>query len=454
MTKKRGLLIQNALCFYGGAERAQDIFIEGETIARVGRLEPPEGAEVFDARGLVALPGAVDSHVHFHMPTANGGYNADDFSAGSACAVCGGTTSVVDFASPVENGSWTEGVRRRRAEADGRVYCDYGLHMEVTGAFEQDITRLGELKDAGVRVLKIYTTYGADRYPREKLPALFREAKRLGFAILAHCEEDELLQEQKRAMLAKGRNGAALHAVSRPAEAEARAVNELLALAESIGTELIVAHVSSGEAGLAVAAARRRGVNVYAETCPHYLLLDDSLYDGTEPQKYIMTPPLRTKRDNEILWELLQNGDVGMVSTDHCPFLLREKLAEPTCFGAVPGVGGCENLVSLLYSEGVQKGRLTLGQLYERLAGEAARRYALAPRKGALTVGSDADITLIDPNAKRTLTAAREHSRAGYSIWEGFEVGCSVRAVFLRGQLAACDGEPVGEPTGQYLFAR
>lgn len=453
MPQQKGLFIRSARCFSEGAEQTRDIWIEGEKIQFIGRLEPPEGAEVFDARGLVALPGAVDAHVHFHMPTGNGGYNADDFSAGSVCAVCGGTTSVVDFASPVENGSWAEGVRRRRAEADGFVHCDYGLHMEVTGAFEQDITRLGELKDAGVRVLKIYTTYGADRYPRGKLPALFREAKRQGFAILAHCEDDELLQAQKRAMLAKGRDGAALHAQSRPTEAEVRAVGELIALSESMGTELIIAHVSSGDAGLAVAAARRRGVDVHAETCPHYLLLDESRYAGADPQTFIMTPPLRTKRDNEILWELLQSGEIGMVSTDHCPFLLSEKLAEPTCFGATLGVGGCENLVSLLFSEGYQKGRLTLGQLYERLAGEAAHRYGLWPKKGALAAGAEADLALIDPSAKRTLTAAREHSCAGYSIWEGFEVGCSVRAVFLRGKLTARSGEPVGPPAGKYLFA-
>lgn len=454
MPWKQDLLIQNALCFYEGREQTLDIAIEGGTIARIGHLEPPEGTTAIDARGLVALPGAVDSHVHFHMPTGNGGNNADDFAAGSTCAVCGGTTSVVDFASPVENANWTEGVHRRRAEADGRVRCDYGLHMEVTGAFEQDVSRLGELKDAGVRVLKIYTTYGVDRCPREKLPALFREAKRQGFSILAHCEDDELIQEQKRAMLAAGRTDAALHAQSRPAEAEVRAVNELIALSESIGTELIIAHVSSGEAGLAIARARRRGVNVYAETCPHYLLLDDSLYAGAEPQRYIMTPPLRTKLDNKILWELLASGDIGMVSTDHCPFMFYEKLDEPTCFDAVPGVGGCEHMLSLLFSEGVQKGRLSLGQLYERISGEAARRYGFAPRKGALAVGADADVALIDPRAKRTLATEQEHSNAGYSIWEEFEVGCSVKAVFLRGELAALGGGPVGLPAGQCLFAK
>jgi dihydropyrimidinase len=437
-----------------GGEQICSLLLADGKIAAIGTDEAPEGAETFDATGLVALPGAVDSHVHFFMQAANGKRNADDFYAGSKGAVCGGTTSIVDFASPVPGGSWTDGVNTRRAEADGNVFCDYGLHMEVTGAFEQDISRLGELLDAGVRVLKIYTTYGADRYPRKKLHALFAEAKRLGMPVLAHCEDDEIIQKTKRRMCREGRIAAALHGVSRPAAAEIAAVQELIALSEQTGAELIVAHVSVGEAGLLIASARKRGVPVHAETCPHYLLLDENRYAGKEPQRWIMTPPLRSKRDGEILWGLLESGDIGMVSTDHCPFALAQKLAEPTCFGAIPGVGGCENMVSLLFSEGYQKGRLTLSQLCRRLSGEAARRYGLSPQKGGLTAGSDADVVLIDPGAPRVLRAQSEHGNAGYSIWEGFPVGCSVRYVFLRGELAARDGEPAGVARGMFLHKK
>ncbi|MEN6418651.1 MAG: amidohydrolase family protein [Clostridiaceae bacterium] len=452
--QNKPVFIRGALCVLPDGAIERTIVVRNGKIASIGRFDPPEGAEVVEAKGLVALPGAVDSHVHFHMPTADGGYNADDFSTGSTCAVCGGTTTVVDFASPVEGKSWAEGVRRRRAEADGQVFCDYGLHMEVTGAFRQDITRLNELADAGVRVLKIYTTYGADQYPREKLPALFAEAKRLNFRILAHCENDEIIQNTKRQMLAAGQTGAALHAKSRPASAEVTSVKELIALSEQTGAELIIAHVSTGEAGNLIAEARARGAAVYAETCPHYLLLTEERYAGKEPQRTIMTPPLRTREDNAILWRLLASGDIGMASTDHCPFLLEQKLAEATCFDAVPGVGGCEYLVSLLFSEGYQKGRLSLPQLIQRLSGEAARLYGLSPRKGTLCEGADADIVLIDPNAPRELTAAKEHSNAGYSIWEGFQVGCTVRRVYLRGELVSFDGEPVGSPNGKYLFAQ
>lgn len=452
--QRKTVFIRGALCALPDGASECTIAVWDGKITSIGRFDPPDGAEIVEANGLVALPGAVDSHVHFHMPTADGGFNADDFLTGSTCAICGGTTTVVDFASPFEGKGWTEGVRRRRAEADGKIFCDYGLHMEVTGAFEQDITRLGELADAGVKVLKIYTTYGSDRYPREKLPALFREAKRLSLRILAHCEDDEIIQETKRRMLAAVRTGASLHAESRPAAAEAAAVRELIELAEQTGTELIIAHVSTGEAGELVAKARKRGVAVYAETCPHYLLLTEELYADKEPQRYIMTPPLRTANDNALLWELLASGDIGMASTDHCPFLLEQKLAEPTCFGAVPGVGGCENLVSLLFSEGYQKGRLSLPQLAWRLAGEAARLYGFAPEKGALMEGADADIVLIDPNAPHVLTAQKEHSNAGYSIWEGFRVGCTVRRVYLHGELVSTGGEPVGSPSGKYLFAK
>lgn len=452
-TEVKPVLIRGARVARPGGERICSLLLADGKIAGTDAAEAPEGAETIDAAGLVALPGAVDSHVHFFMSTANGKRSADDFYTGSECAVCGGTTSVVDFASPVPGGSWTDGVNARHAEADGNVFCDYGLHMEVTGAFKQDISRLGELRDAGVRVLKIYTTYGEDRYPREKLPALFHEAKRLGMPILAHCEDDEIIQETKRRMLAQGRDAAALHALSRPAAAETAAVREMIALSEQTGAELIIAHVSTGGAARLIAEARGRGVPVSAETCPHYLLLGEGKYAQNEPQRYIMTPPLRTERDAETLWELLESGDIGMVSTDHCPFALAEKLSEPTCFGAAPGVGGCEDMTSLLFSEGYQKGRLTLAQLCERISGEAARRYGLSPEKGVLSAGSDADVVLIDPNAPRVLRAENEHGNAGYSIWDGFEVGCTVRYVFLRGELAARNGEPVGGPRGVFLRA-
>lgn len=447
----KSVLIQNVKAVTPSGVVTGDIRIEKGKIVRIGQSLSADGCDVYDAGGLIALPGAIDSHVHFQIPTPDGGFNADDFAAGSAAAVCGGITTYVDFASPVENKGWAEGVNARKAQADGNTYADYALHMEVTGAFYQDIEKLEDIAKEGIKVLKIYTTYGADRFPDKDMERLFANAAKHNLTILAHCEDDDMIADIKKAFVAEGRTGAERHGESRPAKAEANSVRQLIAVAEKTGAELIIAHVSSGESGDLIAAARKRGVKVYAETCPHYLLLTDSCYKGSEPQKYIMTPPLRKQEDNAKLWQHVINGDIGMISTDHCPYTHEQKMKADSCFDVLPGVGGCESMPSLMFSEGYQKGRLTLEQLADRLSSEAAKRYGLYPTKGAIAVGSDADIILFDPNAPRSITAAEEHSNAGYTIFEGYPVGCTVRRVYLRGELAVENGKLLGNTEGEYL---
>jgi len=448
---KKPVLIQNAAAVTPDGVVNTDILISEGKICRMEKGISGEGCDCFDASGLIALPGAIDSHVHFQIPTPDGGFNADDFGAGSAVAVCGGITTFVDFASPLPEKSWAHGVNARRAQADGSTYADYALHMEVTGAFYQDIDRLEDIAAEGISVLKIYTTYGADKFPSEDMERLFSNAAELGMSVLAHCEDDDMIARIKQDFIAEGRVGAGRHGESRPAAAEAAAVKELIRVAEKTGVQLIIAHVSSGDGADLVAEARRRGVKVYAETCPHYLLLTDSCYEGSEPQKYIMTPPLRKSDDCSRLWQHVINGDIGMISTDHCPYTIEQKMRADSCFDVLPGVGGCESMPSLMFSEGYQKGRLTLEQLADRLSAEAAKRHGLYPQKGAIAVGSDGDILLMDPNAPRVITAKEEHSNAGYTIFEGYPVGCTVRRVYLRGELAAENGKLLGSPEGKFL---
>ena len=449
--RKKSVLIQNVKAVTPNGTIDTDILIDSGRICRIEKGIPAEGCDCFDASGLIALPGAIDSHVHFQIPTPDGGFNADDFAAGSMAAVCGGITTYVDFASPVPDKDWADGVHARKAQADGNTYGDYALHMEVTGAFYQDIEKLEDIAAQGIKVLKIYTTYGADKFPKEDMERLFANAAKNDLAILAHCEDDDMIARIKQDFIAEGGVGAERHAESRPAKAEANAVRELIQIAEKTGVQLIIAHVSSGEAADIIAEARRRGVKVYAETCPHYLLLTDSCYQGSEPQKYIMTPPLRKSEDCAKLWEHVINGDIGMISTDHCPYTHEQKMKADSCFDVLPGVGGCESMPTLMFSEGYQKGRLTLEQLAERISTEATKLYGLYPQKGAIAVGSDGDILIMDPNAPGNITAAEEHSNAGYTIFEGYPVGCKVRRVYRRGELMAENGKLLGGTEGKYL---
>lgn len=444
-------LIRSGLLALEDGVRVADILIEGEQIRRIGENLLDFADETVDAHGLVVLPGAVDSHVHFYMKAASGGRNADDFAVGSAGAVAGGTTTVIDFATPAAGMSFAEAARLRIAEAGACVYTDFGLHMEVTGAFPQDFEGLCELPPMGVRALKIYTTYGKTELPRERLPELMRRAKALGMTLLAHCEDDATVRATKAQFLAEGRTSPADHAASRPAEAEAKAVSDVIAAAEAAGTRLIIAHISSAAGAEQVREARKRGADVHGETCPHYLLLTDACYLRDEPQRYIMTPPLRTSADNAALWSALIAGDIELVSTDHCPFPLADKLREKTCFEAIPGIGGVQSMPTLLFSEGYKKGRLTLPMLAARMATDAAKIYGLYPKKGAIRVGADADLAIFDPNQVHRLHAAEEQSRAGYTVFEGYEVTGRLRYTYLRGQLAAQDGRPVGEARGVYL---
>ncbi len=447
------LLIKNGLVVTEQEVLHADVLIEGERIAKIGAGLPDFAEQTIDAAGKIVLPGAIDSHVHFFMKTA-AGRNADDFTQGSTCAVCGGTTTVVDFAGPVEGMSFADALKVRRAEADGNIHTDYALHMEVTGEFEQDYNDLASLLPEGVRALKIYTTYGDSRVPDERLPALFQKAAELGLVLLAHCEDDDIVTGLKKEFIEEGKTQARFHGESRPIEAETKSIEKIMALAHEAGLKLIIAHISSGKGGELVRAACSKGWDVSGETCPHYLLLTDERYCGEQPQRFIMTPPLRKAEDNQKLWGLVESGDIGVISTDHCPFTIADKLSREGCFEAIPGIGGCESMVSLLYSEGYAKGRLTLTELASRLSTQAAKLYGLYPKKGVLAEGSDADIVIIDPKAQRTLTQANEHSTAGYTVYEGFAVSGKPVYTIRRGEIVAENGNLMAaECRGQYIRA-
>ncbi|MDR1800680.1 MAG: dihydropyrimidinase [Lachnospiraceae bacterium] len=461
MSKSNSFLIKNATVVTPDKAEIGDVLVnDGIISAIVPKTDCSKSdccssdrqkVNSIDATGLILLPGAIDSHVHFHMPTSDGGYNADDFYSGTKGAICGGTTTIIDFASPIQDKNWIDAINKRRADADGKTFCDYQLHMEVTGAFPQDYSTLKEIKSEGLKVLKVYTTYGNDMLSYEQLSKLYGQAKEDGFSILAHCEDDNILNNAKNRLINKGQTAAKFHPKARPPEAEVFAVKKLIELCEKSGVPTIIAHISTAEAALLVKAAKKRGVLVYAETCPHYLLLNERVYSGLAPERYIMSPPLRTEKDSETLMNLVASGDISVISTDHCPFNLSDKLKKPSCFEALFGVGGCENMVSLLFSQGVGKGLITLSEFSKLTSETPARLYGLYPEKGVIEVGSDADLILINPNKKRILSAANEKINADYSIWEGTEVNCSVEMVFLRGVLVALKNKIQSEPIGIFV---
>ena len=437
-----------------GASQQADLLVCNDKIVLIGKDLASSDAEVVDVRGKLLFPGFIDAHTHFDLDVCNT-TTADDFETGSAAAVCGGTTMVIDFACPNKGETLGYGLSLWHKKADGRTSCDYGFHMTIDDWNEGIRAEIPQMFEAGISSFKMYMTYPAMMIGDQDLFSALLELKKYGGIAGVHCENagviDALIAQHK----ADGRLAPASHPECRPNPLEAEAVAHLLRIAEVADVPVVIVHLSTREALHEVFAARERGQRVYVETCPHYLILDDSRYrqdDFDAAAGYICAPPLRTKPDQDALWRALANGTVQTVSTDHCSFTREQKRAGRDDFTKIPGgLPGVESRGLLLYTYGVAAGRITKEQMCALLAENPARLYGAYPRKGVLAVGSDADIVVLDPNAEGVFSAAQEHSAAGYTPYEGMARRGAIERVYLRGQLVVKDGELVAKNAGQYI---
>ena len=437
-----------------GASQQADLLVCNDKIVLIGKDLASSDAEVVDVRGKLLFPGFIDAHTHFDLDVCNT-TTADDFETGSAAAVCGGTTMVIDFACPNKGETLGYGLSLWHKKADGRTSCDYGFHMTIDDWNEGIRAEIPQMFEAGISSFKMYMTYPAMMIGDQDLFSALLELKKYGGIAGVHCENagviDALIAQHK----ADGRLAPASHPECRPNQLEAEAVAHLLRIAEVADVSVVIVHLSTREALHEVFAARERGQRVYVETCPHYLILDDSRYrqdDFDTAAGYICAPPLRTKPDQDALWKALVNGTVQTVSTDHCSFTREQKRAGRDDFTKIPGgLPGVESRGLLLYTYGVAAGRITKEQMCALLAENPARLYGAYPRKGVLAVGSDADIVVLDPNAEGVFSAAQEHSAAGYTPYEGMARRGAIERVYLRGQLVVKDGELVAKNAGQYI---
>ena len=429
-----------------------DVLVRGEQIQAIGHdLLVPEGAEVVDATNLLVLPGIIDAHVHIQLDT--GIYaSPSNWQVESRAAAFGGVTTVVDFATQFHGQSFAEALDARLAEAAPSC-IDYAFHMMVTDVPPGQEEMLGDLVDLGIQSLKLYTTYRPNYYMDDAaILRLLEAAGRYGLTTLVHCENDALVTAQTQALVDAGDTGWRYHGAARPALAEQEAAARVLLLAEAVHAPVVIVHNSIGATTALVAEARERGQVAFCETCPQYLLLDNTLYEGSEPWRYILQPPLRDPRDREKLWALVDQGVVDMIVTDHCDYTLAQKMALDDFTKTPGGLPGLETLLPLVATYGVADNRIEWTDLARLLAAGPAQLYNLWPRKGALLPGSDADIVLYDPTPTGTLTAERLHSAAGYTPYEGMRVQGRVVSTLRRGMFLVRDGEFVGaDTTGMYL---
>ena len=454
------LLIKNGEIVTASQRYNADIFCEGETITQIGRdLTALEGTEVIDAAGKYVFPGFIDPHTHVYLPFM-GTFSKDDYDTAGRAALVGGTTTIFDMCCPARDTEPREGFRLWSEKSAGRAACDYSFHMGVTRFDDASADQLREIVRQGVTSFKIFLAYkGAFGIDDGELYRTLSLARELGVVVAAHCENETLIAERQRELLAAGVRGPEGHHESRPPIVEAEGVHHLMTFAQLTGAHVYIVHLSCEEALKEALAARQRGVNVRIETLIQYLLLDRTDAERAEFQgaKYVMSPPLRDRRNQAVLWDGLRAGFIDTVATDHAPFdFASQKGMGRDDFTKIPnGIPALEDRVNLLFTHGVKTGRIDLHTFVEVASTRAAKIFGLFPQKGTIQPGADADLVIYDPEHRGTVTATGQTMNLDYSAFEGWAVEGRPSVVTLRGEVAVRDGKYVGTPgRGKFLARR
>ncbi len=443
------LLIRNGEVVTVGARVQADVYVENETITRIGRdLQTPPNAEIIDATGKLVFPGFIDPHVHIYLPFM-ATFAKDTHETGSIAALIGGTTTYIEMSCPNRNDDALEGYQLWKSKAEGKSACDYAFHMSVTKFVKETESQLREIVADGTASFKIFLAYknffGVDDGEMYQTLEL---AKRLGVIVTAHCENAELVARLQQKLLAEGKTGPEWHEPSRPESVEAEGTGRFATFLETTGATGYVVHLSCEKALHAALEARLRGVNIHVESVLPHLLLDKSYAErpGVEGMKHVMSPPLRAKQNQAVLWNALALGSIDTVGTDHCPFDTEQKLLGKDSFVNIPnGIPGIEDRVNLLYTHGVKCGRLDLDRLVDAGSTRAAKLFGLFPRKGTIAVGSDADLVVYDTSYRGVVSAKSQHVNNDYNGFEGMEIEGRPSIVTVRGKVQVRDGKFIGE---------
>lgn len=435
-----------------------DVLVEDERITLIGEQIDVDADRIVDASGKYVLPGGIDVHTHLDMPFG-GTQSADDFETGTIAAAYGGTTSIIDFAIQYKGETLHHAWETWMRKAEGKAVIDYGFHMIVTDLSEAVEDEMDTLVDQGVTSFKLFMAYPGVFMQDDAtiFRALLRTGKN-GGTICMHAENGGVIDVLVKRALAEGKTAPKYHALTRPARAEAEATHRAIALAEMADVPIYIVHLSAAEALEMVTEARDRGLPAYAETCPQYLFLSYDNYEepGFEGAKYVMSPPLRPKETQDRLWRGLAFNDLQAISTDHCPFCMKEqKELGHGDFSKIPnGAPGIETRMSLVYDGGVRTGRISLNRFVELTATSPAKIFGLFPRKGTIAPGSDADIVVFDPERRLTLGVSTLHMRVDYNPYEGREVVGVADTVLSRGRFVIDGGRFVGRPGGGAFIKR
>jgi dihydropyrimidinase len=438
-----------------------DILIDGPTVALIGRdIKAIAGPadKTIDANGKLVIPGGIDPHTHMDLPF--GGTSAsDDFETGTRAAAFGGTTTIIDFAVQYHGQALNQALDVWFGKAEGKATIDYGFHLIVTDLPDHRIPELNSLIDQGVPSFKLFMAYpGVFLVDDGTIFKAMTAAGAKGGLICMHAENGIVIDVLVKRALAEGKTAPKYHALTRPTRAEAEGVHRAIAIAEMANSPVYIVHLSCYDALKEVQAARDLGLPAFAETCPQYLFLDYSYYEqeAFEGAKYVMTPPLRDKSNQEQLWKGLRGNDLQVISTDHCPFCFKEqKELGRGDFSKIPNGGpGVEHRMSLIYDGGVIQNRINLNRFVELTSTAAAKIFGLFPRKGTIAVGSDADLVIFDHNREQTISSETHHMRVDYSAYEGRKVRGVTETVLSRGNIIVENGIFKGKAGGGQFLKR
>ena len=435
------LLIINGTIFNAETTLVADVGVSEGLIKEIGQLNPSDFPDykIIDAKGKYIFPGGIDPHVHLELSTP-AGPSCDDFLSGSKAAIAGGTTFLIDFVTPSRGQSLMKALAFRLKESN-KCLVDYTLHMGITW-FDETIPQQMEwcVNEVGIKSFKAYLAYkGSIGIEYWELEQVMKKAASLNAIVLVHCEEGDVIMQNQKQFIREGKTEPLYHALSRPAESESESVRKVVDLCRKTGCKTYIVHTSTAKSLEYVREAKKEGLPLFCETCPQYLLLDESVYSKPLPDslKYVISPPLRSKKDQEALWKALADGTVDVISTDHCPFNTKgQKDVGINDFTKIPnGAGGIENRLTLLYTYGVLTKKISLQQFVGLTSTNAARIFGLYPQKGAIEVGSDADLVIWNPDEKSVISVETQLQKCDSAIYEGMAIRGEAESVIVKGNI-------------------
>ncbi|MEQ1769091.1 MAG: dihydropyrimidinase [Devosia sp.] len=435
-------IIKNGAIVTADLTYKADIRIEGDTITEIG--QNLTGGDTLDATGCYIMPGGIDPHTHLEMPFM-GTYSSDDFESGTRAALSGGTTMVVDFCLPNPQQSLLEALQMWENKTS-KASCDYSFHMAITWWGEQVFNEMADVVDRGITSFKHFMAYkGALMVDDDEMFSSFSRCADLGALPLVHAENGDVVAQMTAKLLAAGNNGPEAHAYSRPPEVEGEATNRAIMIADMAGVPVYIVHTSCEQAHEAIRRARQKGMRVYGEPLIQHLVLDETEYQNKDwdySARRVMSPPFRNKQHQDSLWAGLQSGSLQVVATDHCAFTTAQKRNGIGNFAKIPnGTGGLEDRMPVLWTKGVNTGRLTMNEFVAVTSTNIAKILGLYPKKGAVLVGADADLVVWDPKRSKTISAKTQQSAIDYNVFEGIEVTGLPRYTLTRGKVAIVEGE-------------